>query len=66
MIFIDVVWLSLGVIWLVKFYIWVQIGEAKEIMLGMCICVSCFVQIFNYQNGFAFRPLFIVYSQSRI
>lgn len=42
MIFIDVVWLSLGVIWLVKFYIWVQIGEAKEIMLGMCICVSCF------------------------
>lgn len=64
MIFIDVVWLSLGVIWLVKFYIWVQIGEAKEIMLGMCIYVSCFVQTFKvyYQNGFTFRPNLVYFS----
>lgn len=34
MIFIDVVWLTLGVVWLVNCYMSVEIGEAKEIMLG--------------------------------
>lgn len=34
MIFIDVVWLSLGVVWLVRFYISTELGEAKSIMLG--------------------------------
>lgn len=33
-IFINVSWLSLGVAWLVKFYMNSPIGEAKEIMLG--------------------------------
>lgn len=32
---LDVGWLSLGVVWLYKFYATVDIGEAKEIMLGM-------------------------------
>lgn len=31
---IDIAWLSLGVVWLIKFYMSVAIGEAREIMLG--------------------------------
>lgn len=34
MIIVDVAWLTLGVYWLIKFYMTVQIGEAREIMLG--------------------------------
>lgn len=33
-IFIDIAWLTLGAVWLVKFYIAAPTGEAKEIMLG--------------------------------
>lgn len=33
-IFIDVAWLTSGIVWLVKFYVTCPIGEAKEIMLG--------------------------------
>lgn len=33
-IFIDVAWLALGIVWLVKFYMNSPIGEAKEVMLG--------------------------------
>lgn len=36
MIIIDVTWLTMGIVWLVKFYISVHIGEAREIMLGKC------------------------------
>lgn len=39
MIFIDIVWLSLGVVWLLKFYIQTDLGEAKEIMLGKSIAM---------------------------
>lgn len=35
MIMVDVTWLTLGVWWLFSFYMTVQIGEAREIMLGM-------------------------------
>lgn len=34
MIIVDVAWLTLGVYWLINFYMTVQIGEAREIMLG--------------------------------
>lgn len=34
MMVIDISWLTLGVVWLIKFYMSVQIGEAREIMLG--------------------------------
>lgn len=34
MIIIDVAWLSLGIAWLVKFYISCPVGKAKDIMLG--------------------------------
>lgn len=34
MIIVDVAWLTMGVMWLVKYYMTVQIGEAREIMLG--------------------------------
>lgn len=33
-IFIDIAWLTLGVVWVVNFYMEAPIGEAKEIMLG--------------------------------
>lgn len=33
-IILDVVWLSLGIAWLVKFYMTCPVNEAKEIMLG--------------------------------
>lgn len=36
MIIIDVTWLTMGIVWLVKFYMSVHIGEAREIMLGKC------------------------------
>lgn len=36
MIIIDVTWLTIGIVWLVKFYMSVHIGEAREIMLGKC------------------------------
>lgn len=34
---IDIAWLSLGVVWLIKFYMTVETGEAREIMLGKWI-----------------------------
>lgn len=34
---LDVGWLTLGIVWLYKFYATVEIGEAKEIMLGMLL-----------------------------
>lgn len=34
MMLLDIGWLSLGVVWLYKFYMIVDIGEAREIMLG--------------------------------
>lgn len=34
MMLLDIAWLSLGVVWLYKFYMIVDIGEAREIMLG--------------------------------
>ncbi|XP_031627967.1 sn1-specific diacylglycerol lipase alpha isoform X2 [Contarinia nasturtii] len=38
MIIVDVTWLTLGVVWLLNYYMSVQIGEAREIMLGLVIC----------------------------
>lgn len=35
MIIVEVTWLILGVVWLVEYYMAVQVGEAREIMLGM-------------------------------
>lgn len=42
MMVLDIAWLSLGIVWLYKFYMNVDIGEAREIMLGklkekMCV-----------------------------
>lgn len=43
LIFVDIVWLSLGVVWLLKFYIpttGTSLKEAKEVMLGKLIKAS--------------------------